>query len=73
MIIRLRKPIQSTSTNTGLSVSQVNQAIANDVINRPVTNGVVSHGSINVGGINIFYDYYTRSKDVINVGTYYAK
>ena len=56
---------------TGLSVNQVNQAIANDVITRPPTSGVVGHGTVVVNEINIYYDYYSRSDELINVGTYY--
>lgn len=58
---------------TGLNIGQVNQAIANDVVNRPSTSGIVGHGIVNVGGIDIYYNYYTRSKDLINIGTYYKQ
>ena len=58
---------------TGLNMNQVNQAIANDVVNRPPTNGVVGHGTVNVGGVDIYYNYFARSKDLINIGTYYRK
>ncbi len=58
---------------TGLNMNQVNQAIANDVVNRPPTNGVVGHGTVSVSGVDIYYGYFTRSDDVISIGTYYKK
>ena len=52
---------------SGLSVSQVNNMIANDVILRPATNGIVGHGTVSIGGVNIFYDYvYDNQLDFFN-------
>ena len=58
---------------SGLSVQQVNNAIANDVISRPATNGIVGHGTVTIGSVNIYYDYFTRSDNLIHIGTYYIK
>ena len=58
-------------SSTDLSISDVENAIAKDVITRSHTNGVVKHGTVTVNGIDIFYNYYTRDTNWINVGTYY--
>ena len=54
-----------------LSMNQVNQIIANDVINRNVSVGYFDKILINIDGIDIQYHYYVRSEDLINIGTYY--
>lgn len=54
-----------------LSIPDVENAIANDVITKPPTTGVVGKGFININGISIEYHYFTRSPELINIGTYY--
>ena len=57
-------------SSTNLSISDVEGAIAKDVITKSPTNGIVKHGFVNVNGIEIFYNYFTRDTNVINVGSY---
>ena len=57
-------------SSTNLSISDVEGAIARDVITKSPTNGVVKHGLISVNGIDIFYNYFTRDANLINIGSY---
>ena len=57
-------------SSTNLSISDVEGAIARDVITKSPTNGVVKHGLVNVNGIDIFYNYFTRDVNLINIGSY---
>ena len=58
-------------SSSNLSISDVNNAIAQDVITRDAAFNSVKHGSVNVNGVNIFYNYFSRNSNVINIGTYY--
>lgn len=57
-------------SSINLPISDVERVIANDVITKSPTNGVVKHGLVNVNGIDIFYSYFTRDSNLINVGSY---
>ena len=58
---------------TGLSVNQVNQIIANDVVNKPSTMGTSMGATVNINGTEIYYRYFTRTDGLINIGSYYKK
>ena len=58
-------------SSSNLSISDVNNAIAQDVITRDAAFNSVKHGSVNINGVNIFYNYFSRNSNVINIGTYY--
>ena len=59
--------VDSTSN---LSMSDINNTIAKDVIKQPPTNGALKYGYVDVCGYGISYRYFTRSSTLINVGTY---
>jgi RHS repeat-associated protein len=52
------------------SIRKIERAIAEDVITKSPTHGKVGHGYVNVDGIDIYYNYFTRNSNLINVGTY---
>lgn len=56
---------------TGLSVEEVNDAIANDVANVHPGTGKFYKGRIEINGKTIEYTSYGTKDGVINVGTYY--
>ena len=56
---------------TGLSVKQVNEAIANDVVTKHLKTGSFYKGRINIGNVTIEYTSYGIKVGRINVGTYY--
>ena len=58
---------------TNLSTSEVNQAIANDVVSKNLGAGQFYKGQVNVNGVNIEYTSYGVEDGVINIGTYYPK
>ena len=61
-------------SNTNLSTSQVNLAVANDVVGRELSIGSnVKKFTTNVNGTNIKYGAKRISHDWINVGTYYVQ
>lgn len=58
---------------TNLSATEVNQAIANDVVSKNPGVGQFYKGQVNVNGVNIEYTSYGVKDAVINIGTYYLK
>ena len=58
---------------TNLSSSEVNKAIANDVVSKNPGTGQFYKGQVNVNGVNIEYTSYGVEDSVINIGTYYPK
>ena len=58
-------------TTTKLSISDVERAIANDVVLKPAVYTKLGKEIINIRGYNIEYHYRTLSDIWINVGTYF--
>jgi RHS repeat-associated protein len=57
---------------TDLSIAQVNNAIANDVINQTLQPGVVNKFQININGITLEYRAFLLPDGTINIGTYFV-
>lgn len=56
---------------TNLSPTEVNQAIANDVVSKHSGTGQFYKGRININGTEIEYTSFSVKDGLINAGTYY--
>lgn len=56
---------------SNLSIQEVQQAIAKDIVNRPLEIGKYYSGMVNVNGITIRYSAFLREAGLINIGMFY--
>lgn len=55
----------------GNNIADIENFIANDVVNQPPSTSQVTHRCVEYNGQTLNYGYYTRSPILINVGTYF--